>query len=188
MNWNVPDCIIAQNNVGLQGNTDKDPLLEVFKQSAPKSDHLPLFISCKNFIAGWGGAGGYVYQKAYAEFFCSPEKLNALVEKAKNLPFVTYIAVNKKGETAANIGPTDVNAVTWGVFPAKEVIQPTVVDPVSFFVWKNEAFQAREQKWEYLFLDGDPLINILEDVMYHCAHAKHTEKYPNKTSVLWLRT
>lgn len=29
-----------------------------------------------------------------------------------------------------------VNAVTWGVFPAREVIQPTVVDPQSFLVWK----------------------------------------------------
>lgn len=27
-------------------------------------------------------------------------------------------------------------AVTWGVFPGKEIIQPTVVDPVSFHVWK----------------------------------------------------
>ena len=36
----------------------------------------------------------------------------------------------------SNVGPTDVNAVTWGVFPAKEIIQPTVVDPQSFAVWK----------------------------------------------------
>jgi methylenetetrahydrofolate reductase (NADPH) len=113
---------------------------------------------------GWGGAAGYVYQKAYVEFFCSPEKLNALVEKAKNLPFVTYIAVNKKGATAANIGPTDVNAVTWGVFPAKEVIQPTVVDPASFMVWKDEAFQAWEQEWASLYPDGDPSRKILEEV------------------------
>ena len=27
-------------------------------------------------------------------------------------------------------------AVTWGVFPGKEIIQPTVVDPVSFHFWK----------------------------------------------------
>lgn len=113
---------------------------------------------------GWGGPGGYVYQKAYVEFFCSPGKLNALVEKAKDLPFVTYIAVNKKGATAANIGPTDVNAVTWGVFPAKEVIQPTVVDPVSFMVWKDEAFQAWDQEWASLYPDGDPSRKILEEV------------------------
>ncbi len=32
-----------------------------------------------------------------------------------------------------------VNAVTWGVFPAREVVQPTVVDPQSFLVWKARA-------------------------------------------------
>lgn len=28
------------------------------------------------------------------------------------------------------------NAVTWGIFPGREIIQPTVVDPVSFMYWK----------------------------------------------------
>jgi len=28
------------------------------------------------------------------------------------------------------------NAVTWGVFPSSEIIQPTVVDPISFLSWK----------------------------------------------------
>ena len=27
-------------------------------------------------------------------------------------------------------------AVTWGVFPGKEIAQPTVVDPISFESWK----------------------------------------------------
>ena len=27
-------------------------------------------------------------------------------------------------------------AVTWGVFPGKEIMQPTVVDPISFNFWK----------------------------------------------------
>ena len=33
------------------------------------------------------------------------------------------------------------NAVTWGVFPGKEVVQPTVVDPHSFSVWKVSSHQ-----------------------------------------------
>lgn len=28
------------------------------------------------------------------------------------------------------------NAVTWGVFAGSEIIQPTVVDPDSFMIWK----------------------------------------------------
>jgi len=27
-------------------------------------------------------------------------------------------------------------AVTWGIFPGKEVVQPTVVDPIAFQSWK----------------------------------------------------
>ncbi|KAJ7552662.1 hypothetical protein O6H91_06G063700 [Diphasiastrum complanatum] len=113
---------------------------------------------------GWGGAGGYVYQKAYVEFFCSPEKLASLIEKAKKLPSLTYIAMNAKGETQSNIGPNDVNAVTWGVFPAKEVIQPTVVDPVSFMVWKDEAFQAWEFEWASLYSDDDTSKKLLSEI------------------------
>lgn len=28
------------------------------------------------------------------------------------------------------------NAVTWGVFPGSEILQPTVVDPIAFQSWK----------------------------------------------------
>lgn len=34
-----------------------------------------------------------------------------------------------------------VNALTWGVFPGREIVQPTVVDPASFRTWKEEAFE-----------------------------------------------
>lgn len=113
---------------------------------------------------GWGGPGGYVYQKAYVEFFCSREKLNALVEKCKSLPHVTYIATNKEGNWVSNVNKTDVNAVTWGVFPGKEVIQPTVVDPASFMVWKDEAFEIWTKVWANLYPEGDSSRTILEQV------------------------
>ncbi|KAK9125803.1 hypothetical protein Scep_014649 [Stephania cephalantha] len=113
---------------------------------------------------GWGGPGGRVYQKAYLEFFCSPDKLKALVEKCKNFPSLTYAAVNKEGNTVSNIGPNDVNAVTWGVFPAKEIIQPTVVDPTSFMVWKDEAFEIWTRMWARVYQEGDSSITLLEGV------------------------
>jgi methylenetetrahydrofolate reductase (NADPH) len=114
---------------------------------------------------GWGGPGGYVYQKAYVEFFCSKEKLNALVEKCKAFPFLTYMAVNKEGSWISNLrSQTDVNAVTWGVFPAKEIIQPTVVDPTSFMVWKDEAFEIWSRGWAQLYPEGDPSRKLLEQV------------------------
>nr|ABK92634.1 unknown [Populus trichocarpa] len=113
---------------------------------------------------GWGGPGGYVYQKAYLEFFCSKDKLNALVDKCKSFPFVTYIAVNKGGSWISNVALTDVNAVTWGVFPGKEIIQPTVVDPTSFSVWKDEAFEIWSRGWASLYPEGDPSRTLLEEV------------------------
>ncbi|KAB5515737.1 hypothetical protein DKX38_026385 [Salix brachista] len=113
---------------------------------------------------GWGRPGGYVYQKAYLEFFCSKDKLNAIVDKCKSFPFVTYIAVNKGGSWISNVALTDVNAVTWGVFPAKEIIQPTVVDPASFSVWKDEAFEIWSRGWASLYPEGDPSRMLLEEV------------------------
>ncbi|KAK4421866.1 Methylenetetrahydrofolate reductase 1 [Sesamum alatum] len=113
---------------------------------------------------GWGGPGGYVYQKAYLEFFCSPEKLNALVDKCKTFPSLTYMAVNKEGTWKSNVNNTDVNAVTWGVFPAKEIIQPTVVDPQSFMVWKDEAFEIWSRGWAKLYPEDDPSRKLLDEV------------------------
>lgn len=51
---------------------------------------------------GWGGAGGYVYQKANAELFCTNEKLNGLTEKCKAFPSLTYMAMNKEGAWMSN--------------------------------------------------------------------------------------
>lgn len=33
--------------------------------------------------------------------------------------------------------------LTWGVFPNCEILQPTIFDPDTFHVWKNEAFKVR---------------------------------------------
>lgn len=42
-----------------------------------------------------------------------------------------------KGEiNLTNCDEQEPNAVTWGVFPGKEIVQPTVVDPISFLSWK----------------------------------------------------
>ncbi|GLT73707.1 hypothetical protein SLA2020_455450 [Shorea laevis] len=113
---------------------------------------------------GWGGAGGYVYQKAYLEFFCSMEKLNALIENSSSFTSLTYIAVNKGGSLISNVSLGNVNAVTWGVFPAKEIIQPTVVDPSSFMVWKDEAFEIWSRSWANLYPEDDSSKKLLEEV------------------------
>ncbi|KAH7438168.1 hypothetical protein KP509_04G003700 [Ceratopteris richardii] len=113
-------------------------------------------------IFGWGGPGGYVYQKAYAGFFCAPENLDKLVENAKGLPNLTYIAANLRGKTRANIGPHDVNHVTWGVFPAKETVQLTVVDPVSFMALKDETFHTWNAGWGSLYAEDDSSRRVIQ--------------------------
>lgn len=123
------------------------------------------FVYCfVTWSAGWGGPGGYVYQKAYVEFFCSSQKLDALVDKCQAFTSLTYMAVDKKGSWVSNISNTDVNAVTWGVFPSKEIIQPTVVDPSSFLVWKDEAFELWSKAWAQLYSEEDPSRKLLEEV------------------------
>ncbi|XP_047316341.1 methylenetetrahydrofolate reductase 1-like [Impatiens glandulifera] len=113
---------------------------------------------------GWGGPGGYVYQKAYVEFFCSKENLDTLIKKSETFPYLTYMAVDKGGNWVSNITQNNVNAVTWGVFPAKEIVQPTVVDPASFMVWKDEAFEIWSTGWAKLYPEDDPSRKLLEQV------------------------
>lgn len=86
------------------------------------------------------------------------------MEKCKGFPSVTYVAVDREGAWRSNIEQTAVNAVTWGVFPAKEIIQPTVVDPSSFVVWKDEAFEIWSRGWARLYPEGDPSRKLLEEV------------------------
>jgi methylenetetrahydrofolate reductase (NADPH) len=62
-----------------------------------------------------------VYQKAYVEFFVSPDKLAALLSKLEQHPSITYMAVNKEGDVKSNMRQDTVNAVTWGVFPGERV-------------------------------------------------------------------
>ncbi|KAG8891765.1 hypothetical protein FRB99_003370, partial [Tulasnella sp. 403] len=51
---------------------------------------------------GWGPANGFVYQKAYLEFFTSPELLNRLIPIITRDPLVTYYAINKGGDLRTN--------------------------------------------------------------------------------------
>ncbi|WIA22217.1 hypothetical protein OEZ85_004547 [Tetradesmus obliquus] len=116
---------------------------------------------------GWGGPGGYVYQKAYVEFFCAPEKLQPLLDKLDTAAAVTYIAVNAQGDVRSNMKEESVNAVTWGVFPGREIEQPTVVDPVSFMVWKDEAFDLWGSEWGTLYEEGSSSRKVLADIAAH---------------------
>lgn len=115
-------------------------------------------------VHGWGPAGGYVYQKAYLEFFVAPELLDPLIRRIERDPRITYYAVNKQGDLRTNTHSEGPNAVTWGVFPGKEIIQPTIVEAVSFVAWKDEAFELG-CLWANLYEENSVSRNLVQDVM-----------------------
>ena len=111
---------------------------------------------------GWGGAGGLVYQKAYLEFFVAPEQLPQLVAAMDGQPNLTYHAIDRSGAAWSNCDT--VNAVTWGVFPGLEVRQPTVVDPRSFEVWKDEAFDLWLTSWAAVYDESSESRRLLRRI------------------------
>uniref|UniRef100_A0A2I3HTC3 Methylenetetrahydrofolate reductase n=1 Tax=Nomascus leucogenys TaxID=61853 RepID=A0A2I3HTC3_NOMLE len=125
-------------------------------------------------IVGWGPSGGYVFQKAYLEFFTSRETAEALLQVLKKYELrVNYHLVNAPGfpqstrpfgeniTNAPELQPNP-NAVTWGIFPGREIIQPTVVDPISFMFWKDEAFALWIERWGKLYEEESPSRTIIQ--------------------------
>lgn len=92
-------------------------------------------------VYGWGPRNGYVYQKAYLELFVSPRLVDKLIARIERNPDCTYYAVNKDGKLRTNAPSDQPNAITWGVFSGKEIIQPTIVETISFLAWKDEAYR-----------------------------------------------
>jgi methylenetetrahydrofolate reductase (NADPH) len=91
-------------------------------------------------VYGWGPRNGYVYQKAYLELLVPPEIVDELITRMEKNDDLTYYCTSKTGELRTRNGESP-NAVTWGIFASKEIIQPTIVESVSFMAWKDEAYQ-----------------------------------------------
>ena len=117
---------------------------------------------------GWGPENGYVYQKAYVEFFVHKDLIKKLVDYLSPQENITYQAISASGEQLKNVGEQDVNAVTWGVFKGKEIVQPTVVDHQAFEIWKDEAFKAWNETWAVIYTEEDSktFLKSCHDDMY----------------------
>lgn len=113
---------------------------------------------------GWGPAGGFVYQKAYCEFFCNKENLDKIVAGVGKNKYFSYMGVNKENTKYSNVKDSSVNAVTWGVFPGEEIKQPTVVDVKSFMAWKDEAF-ALWGEWANIYQEGSESRKVIENII-----------------------
>lgn len=114
---------------------------------------------------GWGSPGGYVYQKAYVEFFAKGEVVDSLFKAAKDHPSLTiYAASSRSDKLRTNAKVRTTCAVTWGVFPDREIVQPTVMDPQSFLAWKSEAFAVWENVWADLYPEDSASRVVLKDL------------------------
>jgi len=70
-----------------------------------------------------------------------------------------------RGDVISNLTEGgSVNAVTWGVFPNKEIIQPTIVDVASFMAWKDEAFALWTSQWRDVYEKGTESWKLIEGI------------------------
>jgi len=119
-------------------------------------------------LYGWGGSHGYVYQKPYCEFFAPYDLVISLSNKIKkDYPTITLYAVNHDSssihaaitdETAQDYSQEHpendhtVTALTWGAFPNREILQPTIFDSQTYCdVWSEEAFALWKSMWMSLY-------------------------------------
>ena len=114
-------------------------------------------------LFGWGDNDGFVYQKAYVEFFASPEQVDKIIKQVESSS-ISYQALNALGHLKTNLSKSSVNAVTWGIFPGKEIKQPTVVDFESFSIWKEEAFQLWFDAWRSLYTENSKSYELITQV------------------------
>ncbi|KAJ3553186.1 hypothetical protein NPX13_g10943 [Xylaria arbuscula] len=132
---------------------------------------------------GWGPRHGFVFQKAFVEFFISASAWKTLREKlarAEISETVTYYAANAAGDfvssdssggvtagtssasnTRYDTAESSTNAVTWGVFPGKEILTPTIIEEVSFRAWAEEAFGIFSE-WAQVYGKGHESEKLLE--------------------------
>jgi methylenetetrahydrofolate reductase (NADPH) len=122
--------------------------------SQPAVDGVP----SDHQIFGWGPKGGFVFQKAFLEIFVPAKdwknKLRPRLTSAEIAPEVSWYAAPCPSSVSEDIdgfesshGSAAVSSVTWGSFPGKEIITPTIIEEVSFRAWVEEAFNIWTE-WE----------------------------------------
>lgn len=133
-------------------------------------------------ILGWGPRHGRLFQKLFVEFFIPKHEwalLEKRLERELRLLTMSYFCGDAAGNITTNLGSTQLKtAVTWGVFPSKEVVQPTIVDLESFKAWNDEAFLLWLE-WARCYKRGSPsfaLLNLVRANYYLVSMVHHNFK------------
>lgn len=154
------DSAVTSETGGIQNE-----LIELNKRGFLTINSQPAVNGVKSTdpVHGWGPRNGFVYQKAYLELLVPPDHVDELLSRIEKNPDLSYYCVNKTGELKARSddGP---NAVTWGIFASKEIIQPTIVESVSFMAWKDEAYQLGED-WAKCHPADSPSRKLIQHIM-----------------------
>ncbi|KAL9933157.1 hypothetical protein V8E36_007875 [Tilletia maclaganii] len=184
----IRNYLLALNLSSPKGN-ERDQTLQILEQSSSEEERLLAQrikarsdVVCKGWWTvgsqpavagvssaddtyGFGPPDGYVYQKAFVEFFVEERCKKWLLEKIEKEGHgqVTFFAAKADGEVETNVEPGGVNAVTWAVFPGKEIVQSTIIEEESFKAWRDEAF-AIWGEWACLYPPKSPSRQLLENV------------------------
>lgn len=141
---------------------------------------------------GWGPANGFVFQKAFVEFFMPADDWKRLREKLASPEMkdrAWFYAANAEGDfwssdfsggLSQEVKEAGTNAVTWGVFPGKEIITPTIIEEVSFRAWAEEAFGIWGE-WAQVYGKGSESAQLLERLkgelwLVNIIHHEYIEK------------
>lgn len=154
----------SEEGLNEETNTIKSQLLKLNEKGWWTVASQPAVngVSSSDAVFGWGPRNGFVFQKAFVELFLPSADWKALQAKltsAAVAPAVSFYASNAKGEflssdsTQAGDGGASTNSVTWGAFPGKEIITPTIIEEVSFRAWAEEAFGIWRE-WAHVYSGG----------------------------------
>jgi len=159
----------SEGKIAAEANTIKDQLIDLNSRGLLSINSQPAINGCPSSdpTHGWGPAGGYVYQKAYLELLVFPSVIDKVLERLEANKNLTYYAVSKSGALKTNTKDEGPNAVTWGIFPNREVVQPTIVETVSFLAWKDEAFRLGED-WSRCYQAGSGTRRLIQTIMDEC--------------------
>ncbi|KAG1219178.1 hypothetical protein G6F35_007703 [Rhizopus arrhizus] len=159
----LPWC---EENLQTETDSIRQQLLNLIKQGYLTVSSQPAVngAASDDPVYGWGPKGGYVYQKAFIEFFISDKIVKDLITRFSKEDSITYYITNRKGDFLTNVSDPDAqNAVTWGVFPGKEIIQPTIIEKASFESWKEEAFGLWKE-WEEQYPPNSSSQKLLKEI------------------------
>ncbi|KAJ2033403.1 methylenetetrahydrofolate reductase 1 [Coemansia sp. RSA 922] len=140
---------------------------------------------------GWGPRGGYIYQKAFVECFVHTAMFPAFLSRLQSAsPRITYYASNRAGDFVTNAysGPQGdggaVTALTWGVFPGRAVVQPTLIDKMNFLAWRTEAFHTWEE-WAAVFPKDSPQELFLREMADKCWLVNVVDNEYRNADAIW---